>query len=109
MTAAPESHAASTGPPDASTQIAVALSGGGHRACVFALGALLYLAEAGMGRQVTSIASVSGGSLANSAIGSRLDFRAANPDDVENAVGAVARRISSLPMTLSGGTKRAYL
>ena len=44
-------------------RIAVALSGGGHRACLFALDALLYLVDAGKAKQLTSIASVSGGSL----------------------------------------------
>lgn len=29
------------------TRIGVTLSGGGHRACLFALGVLLYLADAG--------------------------------------------------------------
>jgi hypothetical protein len=49
-------------PPDG---IGVALSGGGHRAALFALGVLWYPADAGKNRSVTSIASVSGGSLTN--------------------------------------------
>jgi predicted acylesterase/phospholipase RssA len=82
-----------------SPEIAVALSGGGHRACVFALGALLYLHEAKLGSRVTSIASVSGGSLANAVVGTRVDFQ--NPDDdVEGVVGAVSKRISALPWAL---------
>lgn len=76
--------------------IAVALSGGGHRACVFALGALLYLHDAQLGPRVASIASVSGGSLANAAVGSRVDYT--NPDaDMEGVVRAVAERIRALP------------
>jgi predicted acylesterase/phospholipase RssA len=91
---------------EAPRRIAVALSGGGHRACVFALGALLYLREAGLGADVTSVASVSGGSLANATVGSRLDFTA--PDaEVEKAVGEVGKRISALPVVLSGLPKRA--
>jgi len=46
-------------------RIGIALSGGGHRAALFGLGALLYLADAGKNREVTSISSVSGGSLTN--------------------------------------------
>ena len=44
------------------SRIAVALSGGGHRA-LFSLGALVYLVDAGKSREVTSVSSVSGGSL----------------------------------------------
>ncbi len=49
----------------ASPTWSLALSGGGHRAALFALGSLLYLADSRQNRQVTSIASVSGGSLTN--------------------------------------------
>lgn len=41
------------------------MSGGGHRASLFALGVLLYLTDAQMNRHVVSIASVSGGSITN--------------------------------------------
>src|SRR5262245_26721676 len=43
----------------------IALSGGGHRATAFALGALLYICDAGLNLQVRTISSVSGGSLLN--------------------------------------------
>src|ERR1700693_3914628 len=43
----------------------VALSGGGHRATLFSLGVLMYLADAGKNREVGSISSVSGGSITN--------------------------------------------
>jgi NTE family protein len=42
-------------------RLALAVSGGGHRATLFTLGALQYLADAGLSGSVTSIASVSGG------------------------------------------------
>ena len=42
--------------------VAIALSGGGHRATLFALGALMYVVDAGKNRGTTSIASVSVGS-----------------------------------------------
>jgi predicted acylesterase/phospholipase RssA len=45
--------------------LGVALSGGGHRAALFGLGVLMYLADAGKLRDLTSIASVSGGSMTN--------------------------------------------
>ncbi len=46
-------------------KIAVALSGGGYRASLFGLGALLYLVDAGKNAEVNSISSVSGGSITN--------------------------------------------
>jgi NTE family protein len=45
-------------------RLGVALSGGGFRATVYGLGALLYLVDSGLNKQVTSISSVSGGSIA---------------------------------------------
>lgn len=58
--------------------LAVSLSGGGHRATLFGLGALMYLVDAGANANVTSIASVSGGSLTNGFVGQTLNFRGAD-------------------------------
>ena len=46
-------------------KIALALSGGGYRATIFALGALIRLNEFGMLPRLTTITSVSGGSIAS--------------------------------------------
>jgi predicted acylesterase/phospholipase RssA len=54
--------------------IGVALSGGGHRASLFGLGVLLYLADAGKLPEITSLSSVSGGSLTNGYIAQSLDL-----------------------------------
>jgi predicted acylesterase/phospholipase RssA len=54
--------------------IAVALSGGGHRAALFGLGVLLYLVDADKHRSVTSVASVSGGSLTNGYVAQGVDY-----------------------------------
>jgi NTE family protein len=48
----------------AARRIGVCLSGGGFRAAFYALGALRYLAEAGLLRRVDVISAVSGGSIA---------------------------------------------
>ncbi|MDH4346170.1 MAG: hypothetical protein OEW31_07540, partial [Thermoleophilia bacterium] len=56
------------------SRCAVALSGGGHRAALFGLGVLLYLADAGKSREVTSVASVSGGSLTNGYVAQSVDY-----------------------------------
>jgi NTE family protein len=52
-------------PPAEGTPIAVALSGGGFRATLAALGVLRFLADAGLLGRVRYVSSVSGGSVAN--------------------------------------------
>lgn len=66
--------------------MAVALSGGGHRATLFTLGALMYLVDAKASRNVTSIASVSGGSLTNGLVGQEVNFRTTNSDEFRDKV-----------------------
>ena len=75
-------------------RIAVAMSGGGHRACLFALGAMMYLADAGRTRQIESVSSVSGGSLANGAFGQDLDLTKSSAADVEATAQRVARAVT---------------
>ena len=70
----------------------IALSGGGHRASLFGLGALLYCADAGLNSDVTSIASVSGGSITNGYVGSRLDYSATTGPAFEQAMRPLVRR-----------------
>ncbi len=72
-------------------RIGVALSGGGHRAALFGLGALLYLVDAGKNREVSSIASVSGGSLTTGVVAQSCNFAKTTPDEFS----AVARRLAS--------------
>lgn len=91
------------------TRTAVALSGGGHRACVFALGVLLYLADCGRNRQVTSVASVSGGSLANGALAQQLDLPSAAAADVETFVKRVATQIAGSGTLFASRLTRFYL
>lgn len=66
--------------------IAIALSGGGHRATLFTLGALMYVVDSGRARDVTSIASVSGGSLTNGFVAQTLDFQVADKAVFEREV-----------------------
>lgn len=81
-------------PAVAAQDLAVALSGGGHRATLFGLGALLYLADAGQGPRLGSIASISGGSLANGYLGLRCDLTTATPQDVRSHAGALAHQVA---------------
>jgi predicted acylesterase/phospholipase RssA len=66
--------------------LAISLSGGGHRASLFTLGTLMYLVDAEANERVTSIASVSGGSLTNGFVGQTLDFKNTNGDDFRRLV-----------------------
>jgi hypothetical protein len=70
----------------------IAISGGGHRASLFGLGALMYLADSGLNAEVTSIASVSGGSLTNGYVGAHLDYRAASGPAFDESVKPLVRR-----------------
>jgi hypothetical protein len=74
--------------------IGVSLSGGGHRASLFGLGTLLYLADAKKNREVTSIASVSGGSLTNAFVAQTMDFREVSPEQFEQAVKPFATQLA---------------
>ena len=70
-------------------KVSVALSGGGHRASLFALGTMQYLADAGANRDVVSVASVSGGSLTNGFIAQQLDYQGTD--------GATHERLVTVP------------
>ena len=84
-------------PPNANGKsLAVSLSGGGHRATLFVLGALMYLVDAKANTYVTSIASVSGGSLTNGLVGQNLNFRETDGTEFRNRVAApLATRIAN--------------
>lgn len=73
--------------------IAVAISGGGHRAALFGLGVLLYLVDSKKNADVVSIASVSGGSLTNGYVGLSCDFRTATSSDFERCMKPFAIRV----------------
>jgi predicted acylesterase/phospholipase RssA len=90
-------------------KIAVALSGGGHRACLFALGVLLYLIDAGRSKEVVSIASASGGSLANGAVAQSLDFTTTTARELESVVERVARQITGLGTVFGAPLAKAYV
>lgn len=73
--------------------IAVALSGGGHRAALFGLGVLLYLVDAEKNRSVTSVASVSGGSLTNGYVAQGVDYSNVKSDDFWRLARALTAQI----------------
>jgi predicted acylesterase/phospholipase RssA len=78
-----------------SKSVALALSGGGHRATLFTLGALMYVVDAGRARDTSSIASVSGGSLTNGFLAQTLDFQTTDSAAFErNVVAPLAGQIA---------------
>lgn len=83
---------------DRPTTIGISLSGGGHRATAFALGAFLYLSDAKLNRFVTTISSVSGGSILNGYIGI-LDkpFSQMTADEFEKEAASLARLLAGRP------------
>ena len=78
----------SSPPQPVAKSLAVSLSGGGHRATLFVLGALMYLVDVSANTYVSSIASVSGGSLTNGLVGQNLNFRQTDGNEFRNRVAA---------------------
>src|SRR5882672_1755951 len=80
--------------------IGVSISGGGHRATLFGLGVLQYLAHAKrndgtrMSEHITAISSASGGSITNAYIGQEIDFRTASTSDVDHVAARLAFQIA---------------
>jgi predicted acylesterase/phospholipase RssA len=89
--------------------IGVALSGGGHRAALFGLGVLLYLVDAGKNREVTSIASVSGGSLTNGYVAQSSRFGQTTPDEFSEVATRLASTISGKGTLWATPLTKVYL
>ncbi|PTM55046.1 patatin-like phospholipase family protein [Phreatobacter oligotrophus] len=88
--------------------IALCLSGGGYRAMVFHLGALVRLNEAGILQKLTLISSVSGGSITAAYLGMRwkeltfVDGRATNLDLILSSVRKMASTSIDVGAILGG-------
>lgn len=80
----------------------IAVSGGGHRATVFGLGALMALVDAELNQQVTSISSVSGGSIANGVLMTGSDYGTIDQAAFEEHVRPSLRAIASRGVLLGG-------
>ena len=93
----------------ADPHIAVALSGGGHRAALFGLGAVLYLVDAGKGPEIGCISSVSGGSMTNGAIALTTDVRTATPEQFRENVRPLVRACSTSGTVWAAPLTIAYL
>jgi predicted acylesterase/phospholipase RssA len=91
------------------SRIAIALSGGGHRAALFGLGVLLYLVDAGKHRSVTSIASVSGGSLTNGYVVQAVDYASVTPQEFWELAGKLTTQIGRRGTLWASPLTWAYL
>jgi Patatin-like phospholipase len=90
--------------------VGVALSGGGHRASLFGLGVLLYLGDARKLPELTSIASVSGGSLTNGYVAQTLDVTTVvDGGAFERAMKPFARQLAQRGTLFATGTTWVYL
>jgi len=74
--------------------IAVALSGGGYRASLFGLGVLLYLADAGKNSEVSSVSSVSGGSITNAFVAQIGGYQRCSGAQFRDGVRPLVRTIA---------------
>jgi predicted acylesterase/phospholipase RssA len=93
-----------------SRDLGIALSGGGHRATVFSLGALLAVTDAGLNERTVSISSVSGGSIANGVMLNGPDFGTAASDQLERHIGAAVRAVAHRGVLLGGApATKGYL
>ncbi len=93
----------------ASRHIGVSLSGGGHRASLFGLGALIYLVDAGKGPEISCISSVSGGSITNGWVGLKTDLFVAASGDFRTDVAPLAAAVSTKGTLWSAPLTYAYL
>jgi predicted acylesterase/phospholipase RssA len=91
------------------SRIAVALSGGGHRAALFGLGVLLYLVDAGKHRNVNSVASVSGGSLTNGFVAQGVDYSATTPEEFWELARTLTAQIGRRGTLFASPLTWAYL
>lgn len=89
--------------------IGVAISGGGHRAALWGAGVLMFLVDKGLNQQVTTIASVSGGSIVNGVVGLESDFRRTNGSDFRAAIGPMLKHIAHDGLFFYGSTTNSYL
>jgi predicted acylesterase/phospholipase RssA len=94
---------------DTPGQIGIALSGGGHRATVWGIGALLAVAEAGLNPHVVSISSVSGGSIANGVAAHGPDYRTSTAAEIRASMRPCLRVIAHEGLFFLGPKTNGYI
>jgi predicted acylesterase/phospholipase RssA len=87
----------------------VAISGGGHRATLWGLGALFYLVDADKHREVAAISSVSGGSIANGVVAQEVDLPHTDAATFDAKVARLVRHIAHVGLFFWGPATNAYV
>ena len=87
--------------------VGIAISGGGHRATVFGLGALLAAVDLDLNGHVTSISSVSGGSIANGIVMTGPDYGDVDTAAFEHRIAPCLRSIATRGILLGGAPATA--
>ena len=90
-------------------RIGIALSGGGHRASVWGTGVLAAVVDAGLGSDVVSVSSVSGGSITNGVVAQNLDLRTATSEQFDAAVRGSLANYARVGLFPKGSLTRGYL
>lgn len=90
---------------------AIALSGGGHRATLATLGALMAVVDRGLGPKIIQVASVSGGSITNAYVAQRCRLEKLGPGELDDVAaelaatiirkGVLTKRWIALPLVLA--------
>jgi predicted acylesterase/phospholipase RssA len=93
----------------ASRNLRVAISGGGFRATLFALGSIVYLVDVRLNERVTEIRSVSGGSILNGILAAAGDVSAMGVRDIDNVAVTLLRTIAGRGLVMSSWLTPAYL
>jgi len=90
-------------------RIGIAISGGGHRATIWGLGVLLYLADVGKQEDVGVIASVSGGSIANGVVAHEMDYAHTSADDLRARLRSLLRHVAYTGLFFWGPSTNAFV
>lgn len=89
--------------------IGLAISGGGHRATIWGLGALMYLVDAGKHREIAAISSVSGGSITNGVVAHEMDLPQTGAAAFEEKIRPLVRHVAHTGLFFWGPATNAYV
>ena len=95
------------GPP--APRLALALSGGGHRATLFSLGALLAIVDARCNDRVDAVVSVSGGSITNAVVAAACDLRSVDVGRFDEVAARIASTVVKRGLLFSALSTYAFV
>ena len=89
-------------------KLGVAMSGGGHRASAWGAGVLAAVVDAGLGDELVSVSSVSGGSITNGVVAQNVDLRTATAADFDRAIGPALHSYAEVGLFPNGPLTKRY-